>query len=648
MLRFVFRLVGLLFILLIVLVGGIFLLSGERLARLASDQITATLGREVVISDELRPQLFPALGVRTGAFSVAGTRGDAPLATGEGLSVGVDLLGLLSRRVDVKDVTLIAPRLTLIKYADGQTNWSTETEAGRAESAGAGGASAPQRELSLAGLSVQDGTIHYQDAAAGLDLLFEAIDLTASMPSADGPLTASFALVTNGQAASGDVELAALAPLLAGESTDVSIAAQIGKNSVSFLGFVATSGAVTGEFDVSLPTPDTLLALTGGGSAALPTEVLPIEAKGSVDATAENVAVSGSYGFGTNRLQGPLSVALGDVPFLSAQLAGGDLDLSFLSAEEGSATNDAPAAEGKGWSTDPIDASGLGLLDADIRLEATSIDLGTTAMQNVVAAVTIDNARAVARILQAEAFGGALVGQFVANNRNGLSVAGEMGGKTVAIQSLLTDVAGFDRMRGAGNTQLSFLGVGQSIDQIMRSLSGNGALDIGQGDITGFDLASLFGGSGAADAVGERATTIFQSLSASFTIENGVMRNDDLLISANLFEARGRGDVDLGAQRLDYTIRPEVFENDLTGGLTIPVRIEGPWANLRIYPDLEAVARERLKVEEEKIRAEAEARLEAERQKAEDRANARLEKERQKLENKLENELRKGLGNLFD
>ena len=126
------------------------------------------------------------------------------------------------------------------------------------------------------------------------------------------------------------------------------------------------------------------------------------------------------------------------------------------------------------------------------------------------------------------------------------------------------------------------------------------------------------------------------------------MRNDDLLITATLFEATGRGDIDLGRQRLDYSLRPRVFENDVTGGLSIPVRIEGPWSRLRIYPDLEAVARERLELEEEKLRAEAEARLEAERQRVEDRAKSRLEEEEQKLEERLQNQLRKGLGRLFD
>ncbi|MEM9427322.1 MAG: AsmA family protein [Pseudomonadota bacterium] len=644
MLRLLLRVLAFVAVLLVVLVGGLFLISGERLAKIAGDQITNALGREVRISEDLRPQLFPNLGVRTGAFSVAGTDGTGALVTGEGLSIGVDLLALFSRRVDVNEITLVSPTLTLIKGADGRTNWSDGTGESAADSTEVGGG-AP--EVSLAQLSVQNGTVSYQDLGSGLDMRFEDVNLSAAMPNADAPLTADVSFVTSGQSASGSFELASLSRLLTGEMVGASLNATVGQNTVSFRGNASLVGVLEGDLDANLPAPDGLMALTGGAANPLPADILPIEVSGVLSATPEAVGiVGGSYRLGPNQLQGPVDVTLSDVPFVSAQLTAGALDLSFLSAEEGSAMAD--PAEGKGWSTDPIDASGLSLVNADIRLDATAIDLGTTAMQNVAATVTVENARAVATIIQAEAFGGALVGQFVANNRNGLSVAGEMDGKTVAIQSLLTDMAGFDRMRGAGNTQLSFLGVGQSVDAIMRSLSGSAALDIGQGDITGFDLASLFGGGDAVEAVGDRATTIFRSLEATFDIENGVMRNDDLLITANLFEATGLGDIDLGRQRVDYTLRPSVFENDLTGGFSIPVRIEGPWSSLRVYPDLEAVARDRLRVEEEKLRAEAEARLAAERQELEDRANSRLEEEKQRLEERLSDEIRRGLGGLFD
>jgi AsmA protein len=624
--RIVFRLFTLLVVLVVVLVGSLFLISGERLAKIAGDQITSMSGREVTLTGSLRPQLFPNLGVRTGAFEIAGTTGDVPLISGEALSVSVDLWALISRRIDVREITLVGPALNFVKDSDGRVNWRADSTGGTSSDGG----SQPS-EISLAALSIQDGSISYRDDAAGTDLLFERVNVTASMSSVEAPLTTSLTFVAGGQTASADIEIVSLPSLIAGEMTGVSLSSKIGQNTINYTGDASVDGRLGGDFAAVLPTPSALLALMGGAETSLSAEFLPIEVSGALAMAPDKIEVAGgSYRFGENQLQGPLSVVLTDVPFVSATLTTNALNLAFLSAAEGSASE---PADGTGWSSDLIDASGVSLLDADISIEAASVDLGSTEMRDVSLMITIDNARAVAQIQRAQAFGGDLVGRFVVNNRNGLSVAGDMEGQTVAIQALLTDIAGFDRMRGAGNTELSFLGVGQSLDQIMRSLSGEGSLDIGQGDITGFDLASLFGGS---DAVGDRATTIFQSLSASFLIRDGVLTNNDLIVSATLFEARGQGEIDLGSQRLDYVLNPRVFETDATRGLSIPVRIEGPWAKPRIYPDLKFVAKEKLRLEQNKIEADAKGRLEEERQKVED-----------KVRDKLENKLRQGLGSLF-
>ena len=640
-LKFLFRLIAVLVILLVVLVGGLFLISGERLAKIAGDQITTLAGRDVSLTGSLRPQIFPNLGVRTGGFEVAGTTGDAPLISGEALSVSVDLWSLLSGNVDVQEITLVKPVVTLVKDADGQTNWSE----GAAETATDDSAASTELpEIALNALSIQDGTLTYSDATTGTDIAIDALNVMAAMPSPDAPLSVETTFEMGGQAASANLSVASLGDLLAGQATALELTSQAGQNTFSFSGTASTDGELDGNFATSLPAPGVLVALGGGADPALPPEILPIEAAGALSVGPDQIDLSGgSYRFGDNRLNGPISVKLTETPYINATLAADALSLSFLTAEEGSATE--PAA-GTGWSKDPIDASAVGLFDANIQIDANQVDLGATEMRDVALSINVENARAVAEIQRAQAFGGALNGRFVVNNRNGLSVGGAMDGRTVAIQALLTDLAGFDRMRGAGNTELSFLGSGQNLDQIMRSLSGEGYLDIGSGDITGFDLVSLFSGN---NAVGDTATTIFQSLKGAFTIREGVLQNNDLDVQAKLFEARGEGVIDLGRQTLSYTLTPRVFESDITDGFAIPVRIEGPWSGPRIYPDLEFLAKEKLRVEQEKLEAAAKARLEEEKAKIEEKARAKIEEKVQdKLEDELEDKLKKGLGSLFD
>lgn len=624
--KWVVRALGLVVLLVALVIGGLLLLPGDRLARIAADQLSQTLGREVTILGAARPTLWPTLGVRAGPVEVAGFAPETPLLRAEAIGVAVDAAALLGREVVVRDVTLVRPVLHLERDADGRANWTFG--GARPEASGAG--TAERREapaVSFDVLTITDGALTYEDG--GTLIAYEGIDLEARMPEAGGALDATFGLAGGGQRLAGTLQVAPVSALLAGETVAVIVAAEGAGNGLRFEGFVAPDGRVKGDLDADLPRPSALAEFAGLAPLDLPGEVLPLSVAGALEAGPQAVALTGArIAAGANAVDGDVSVALGAVPRVTADLSAGALDLAFLSAEEGSAGD--PAAGG-GWSRDPIDVSALALAEADVALRAASVDLGATQMQDAALRLTLEDRRAVAAVERATAFGGALTGNLVVNGRGGLSVGGALDGRTVAVGALLTDIAGFERLRGVGEAELEFLGAGPHLEAIMRSLSGRGAIRVGDGALTGVDLARIFGGG---DAMGGDAVTIFSALGMTFAIEGGVLRNDDLAMEAPLFEARGEGRVDLGGQAIDYTLTPRVFRG-AGEGLAIPVRIVGPWAGPRIFPDLEAVAEQRLAVERERLEAEARARLEEERA----RAEARLAEERAALEARAREEL---------
>jgi AsmA protein len=194
-----------------------------------------------------------------------------------------------------------------------------------------------------------------------------------------------------------------------------------------------------------------------------------------------------------------------------------------------------------------------------------------------------DNARMVAELREINAYGGIVSGEFVVNNRSGLSVGGKLAARGIQMQPLLVQTAGLSRFKGTGDADLSFLGVGQSIDAIMRSLKGDGALNVGRGSIDGIDLDALMGNF---DVKG--GTTVFDSLGATFTMDQGVLANSDLLMLLPNFTATGAGKVGIGAQTVDYTVTPKALRVNGDRGFAVPVRIFGPWASPQIKPDLQA------------------------------------------------------------
>jgi AsmA protein len=250
-----------------------------------------------------------------------------------------------------------------------------------------------------------------------------------------------------------------------------------------------------------------------------------------------------------------------------------------------------------------------------------------------------DRSRLVAELREIRAYAGVISGEFVVNNRNGLSVGGALNATSIAMQPLLQQTAGLGRFHGTGDAEVSFLGSGASLDAIMRSLSGSGAVNVGRGHIEGIDLDALMGNFDV-----EGGTTVFDSLAATFDMDQGVLRNDDLSMQLPNFTATGTGQVGLGAQTLDYTVTPKALRVNGDRGLAIPVRIFGPWAAPQIKPDLQAALDMNFAKEKEQARQKLNEKLEEElgvsRHDGQSVEDA--------VKQKVEDELRRGLFKLFD
>lgn len=273
-----------------------------------------------------------------------------------------------------------------------------------------------------------------------------------------------------------------------------------------------------------------------------------------------------------------------DRPMIEGNISSNMLDLSGFMGSDSSSD---------GWSKAAIDSDALGLVDGTIGLNFGGIKLGDIALGKTVGTVTIDSARAVLAIAEMQGFEGVVTGQLVANNRNGLSVGGDVRADGIELKSLLQATTGTDRLSGKGDARVKFLASGNSVHAIMNSLSGDGGLTVGRGIISGLDLDQLFRG----EASG--GSTVFDALSGTFTMSDGVVSNQDLKLELPVFSGSGAGRIGLGARTIDYTFTPQVKIPELD--VAVPVRIQGPWSGPKIWPDLEAVIQHKIEGEVEAI-----------------------------------------------
>ncbi|WP_289080513.1 AsmA family protein [uncultured Sulfitobacter sp.] len=646
--KWIIRAIGILLLILVVAVGSLFLLPADRIARIAADQLRNLTGREVTITGDVGLTFWPVLGVTAGGLEVgnADWAKDGAMLSAANAAIGVDAMALIRGEIKITNIEAQSPTIRLEQRRDGRASWQFSDGGGEAaiETAPTAPARSP-RPLTIQRLNITDATLIYD--AEGSDLVrFDGVDLSLDWPERAGDAVIKAALRPAADRVSIEATINRFDQFLNGDIRPLRARVDTKGGGVSLTGRAGLAGAVAG--DLWLKTSDTgrFLAALGVADIALP-QGLGKTADINLDLTLtpdRHLALREVVAdLGGNALTGAADITLNGTPDVNAQINVGALDLTGFagSAPSGAApASSTPAsASPTGWSKAPIDASALSAFNGEVALRADSIDLGTLSLGATRVLLRNDRSRLVAELREIRAYAGVISGEFVVNNRNGLSVGGALNATSIAMQPLLQQTAGLGRFHGTGDAEVSFLGSGASLDAIMRSLSGSGAVNVGRGHIEGIDLDALMGNFDV-----EGGTTVFDSLAATFDMDQGVLRNDDLLMQLPNFTATGTGQVGLGAQTLDYTVTPKALRVNGDRGLAIPVRIFGPWAAPQIKPDLQAALDMNFAKEKEQARQKLNEKLEEElgvsRQDGQSVEDA--------VKQKVEDELRRGLFKLFD
>lgn len=642
---------------LVLVVGALLLLPGEKLARIAAEQIEAETGRKITFGGDVKLTFWPVLGVETGpvVFANADWSKAGPMLTANSLAIGVSAPDLLKGSVRVERLSAQNPVLRL-ETKGSQSNWDLgprrEAEAG---SAGTADSSAQPvsagKQGSLGGVAVEqltlDGArlIFIRDGRVEMDQ--DGLDLTAQWPEPGGPLHIDLAAPRGGDRLDLSATIMNAAALAEGRLSDAQVSMRSAGGTVTFDGKLSNAGDASGKFAIEATDTRRLLAALGQGGVDIPAGLgrkAKLQARITYTVDGRLSLRELRLDLDGNKLAGDADVTLAAKPRINARLQAKSLDFAKVSGSSGGVAGGSGggSAGSSGWSRTPIDASALALVDGDIALAAGSVALSDLSLGETHVALSIDRSRAVLKLEPVSVFGGRIRGQLVANNRNGLSVGGDLTASDIEMARALPVLTGMHRFSGLASGRLKFLGVGQSEDEIMRSLSGSGSIGMGQGAISGLDLHRLMDGD-----LRHGGTTVFNSLSASFTIEKGNLDNQDLLLTLKNYRADGKGRIGIGARDIDYLFTPVALRANSGKGRSIPIRIVGPWADPKIHANLAKA-----------LEAAAEAELGKVGKTAKDALHGKLGEElgttvknsgdaEKAIKNKLEEEAKKGLLKLF-
>ena len=134
----------------------------------------------------------------------------------------------------------------------------------------------------------------------------------------------------------------------------------------------------------------------------------------------------------------------------------------------------------------------------------------------------LKNSIPTAKIAQLSTLGGDIAGKVILDTRKSLGIDGKIVAAGVNANDLVKTFSEMDLIEGELNLTSNFSASGNSMAALMGSLGGEGQLNIDQGRYTGIDLYKILRSGDL-----KTGTTLFDRVSASYSMAKGVLTNDD-------------------------------------------------------------------------------------------------------------------------
>ncbi|AWM10731.1 AsmA family protein [Bradyrhizobium symbiodeficiens] len=307
------------------------------------------------------------------------------------------------------------------------------------------------------------------------------------------------------------------------------------------------------------------------------------------------VMINGVNGrLGDGAFNGWASVDIASKPLVKLDLDFQRLAVPLAKSPQGTA--------GQPWSDAPINVAGLNYVDAQVRISANEAVIGDTRIAPLALDAKLAGGVLKAGTANLGAYGGQVSGEVILDATTG-APSFAMHSDLVGVRALplLQGLAEFDRIDGKLQAKLALRSAGTSQRALMANMQGTAFVNFQDGAIRGINVAqmirSLTSGtlSGWQDSqnAGQEQSTDLSQLSASFRIDKGQAVTTDLNLIGPLVRVTGAGTIALDTKMMGFRVEPKlVMTTEGQGranepvGFGIPVMIQGPWSQPKIYPDM--------------------------------------------------------------
>ena len=613
----------------------------ERVAKERSDRV-------LTIHGKLELKIFPWLALSVHDMQLSNpagfdsqpytgrSDGAGPFLTVQNASIGVKLLPLLGKRLEVSRIALDGVNLNLVSRGD-ENNWKDlGGPKGPAETPTS--APASQGSVTIEGVDLAKSSVVYRDE------LKNSTTEIANLELHTGPLETA-----PHRTALGSVDLQG--SYLSGTTgRQDSVPAKPLAFSLRTAG-LTLANATLAPAKVELKVGDTTLVLSVAGeemsterlvtgSVALPTTSARklLQSFGITPPITRDSRALSAVGLQTNfrltrkQLQlSALQLTLDDtrvegtaaIDDLGTSALSFDLNVNGINVDryrspvekparapvDKTAARPAGAAPAKAPPTElPIEA--LRKLDAHGTLRVASATFSNIVFTEVVMPLAAKDGHLRLGPTQARLYGGSYNGDIVLDARAAqaqLSLNEHV--HATDIGALVKAAFDSARISGRADVNVAVTGVGNTDNALMRSLSGKIDANVKQGALIGIDIAyelqrvnALLKREVPPQRTGP-ARTVFNTLETNGTLDQGVLRIDALRMDTDFLKVRGRGTLDTATEAINYQLVTSVDKLpagsggsglDALGSVEVPLTITGTLSSPAVRPDIGALAKGKL------------------------------------------------------
>jgi AsmA protein len=569
------------------LIGLSFLIPAASIRDAVKKEIRDVTGLDPTLRGDISVSLFPHASVTFHNVLFADNRGAQPALDADEMIARLSYFPLLAGRIEISDITLVRPTITIAFAQDGQSNWSGLT---------ASLAHALEPSPSHGGFSeigIHDGTIVVRDARARAPEQIDNVNFEVAWPSISRSFAATGHFVWRDQPVEASLALSDFLAALTGKNSGVKLRLTSQPLDFTFDGTASNEPTLkmTGTLDVESPSLRDALRWTSkrrvpfGGFQRFALRAQSDVSNGTVSLTNVNVELDG------NRAEGVLTLATDGTRAVQGTLATDSLDLTpYVKGARLMATNE------RTWNRLPIALDGLSDFNLDLRLSAATVKIANAQLGRTAAAANMSGGKLKVTIGDSQAFGGSATGSFgIGNGKDGVEVSSHVRFDEVDLGNCLSQIFGLHKLEGRGTLALDIDGSGSSVWAVTHTLNGTASLNAHDGALVGINVEELLQRlekrplSGNGDF--RTGNTAFDRLALNVKIDGGMISVQKLEFKGPAVKLQLAGEASIPARDLDLQGTAALVSANTADEFALPFTVQGPWDSPVPLPDASSLIR---------------------------------------------------------